>query len=167
MLRERDWDAVINCHPDKWWTAICCPAPTRIALYPSPTLPAVTPRLYTHSVPDPRPPIHATRHYLQATQILDCPDPTGDSLRLTLGETPEEETFWRTFSQGDETPFAALIPFTTADNKCWEPERFAELADELAARYGLRCLLPHSPKDEAAALRIVACAKNFSPSRSD
>lgn len=161
-LRQRlaafQWDAVINCHPDKWFTAILCPAPVRVALYPSPTLPAVTPRLYTHSIPDPRPPIHATRHYLQATRFLDCPDA---SLRLTLGETPDEEIFFQEFTQeAGDAPFAALLPFTTAENKCWEPERFAQLADAFVERRGLRSVIPHSPKDEETAKRIVALAKN-------
>ena len=158
MLAAKEWDAVINCHPDKWFTAILCPAPLRIGLYPSPTLPALTPRLYTHVIPDPRPQIHATRHYLQATQALDCPDA---SLRLTLGETPEESSFFEEFQQRHgSTPYAAILPFTTAENKCWEPERYAALADTLWKNHSLQCILPHSPKDEEAAHRIASQCKD-------
>jgi len=159
MMRERDLDAVINCHPDKWWTALLCVAPVRVGLYPSPRLPG-TRRWYTHALADPRPPIHATRHYLLATQALGCPDA---SLRLTLGETPDEAEFLTAFAREHEitpdAPLAVLAPFTTAENKCWEPERFAQLADILTDEWGTRVVLPHSGKDEAAARRIAARAR--------
>jgi lipopolysaccharide heptosyltransferase I len=159
VMRERNLDAVINCHPDKWWTAILCAAPVRVGLYPSSHLPG-TRRWYTHAIADPRPPIHATRHYLLATQALGCPD---TSLRLTLGETPDEAEFLAAFTReyeiAPDVPLVVLAPFTTAENKCWEPERFAELADVLEDEWGARIVLPHSGKDETAARRIAAMAR--------
>jgi ADP-heptose:LPS heptosyltransferase len=159
MMRDRNLDAVINCHPDKWWTAILCAAPIRVGLYPSHHLPS-TWRWYTHAIAYPRPPIHATHHYLLATRALGCPDA---SLRLTLGETPDEAEFLAEFAREQEivpgTPVVALAPFTTAENKCWEPERFAELADVLVDEWGARIVLPHGGKDEAAARSIAEMAR--------
>jgi lipopolysaccharide heptosyltransferase I len=159
LMRERNLDAVVNCHPDKWWTAILCAAPARVGLYPSHHMPG-TRRWYTHAIAFPRLPVHATRHYLLATQALGCPDA---SLRLTLGETPDEAEFLATFAGEQEIgpgePIAVLAPFTTAENKCWEPERFAELADVMAAECGARIVLPHGGRDEAMARRIAEMAR--------
>ncbi|MDX1932263.1 MAG: glycosyltransferase family 9 protein [Capsulimonadales bacterium] len=151
-------DAVINCHPDKWWTVFLCPAPRRIAPYPSPTLPWSA-RFYTDPIATPVPAIHATRQYLLATQALGCPD--GD-LRLTIGETSDEADFLTRFQQrqgiGSDEPVVILAPFTTAENKCWEPERFAELADTLASRFPAQFVMTLHPKDEPAARKIAARA---------
>jgi ADP-heptose:LPS heptosyltransferase len=152
-------DAVINCHPEKWWTIFLCPAPKRVALFPSPTLPS-TSRFYTHPIANPVPSIHTTRQYLLATQALDCPD--GD-LRLTIGETADESPFMEDFTQQNhidwDRPVVVIAPFTTAETKCWEPERFAALADRLARTYNSQIVMTLHPKDEPAARRIAAQAQ--------
>jgi ADP-heptose:LPS heptosyltransferase len=159
LMERYKADAAINCHPEKWWTIFLCPAPVRIGLYPSTSLPGSA-RFYTHPLPSQTPPLHATRQYLQATQTLGCPD---SDLRLTIGETPDEAVFLADFEhqQGIRSgePFVVLAPFTTAENKCWEPERYAILADYLADRWSARIILTLGPRDEPAARTIAAQAK--------
>lgn len=152
------FDAAINCHPEKWWTAALCVAPQRIGLYPSPE-PRASARFYTLALGRPQnPPVHDTLHYLQATRALGCPDA---DLRLTIGETEDETTFLCAFEQqhgmGPETPLVALAPFTTSETKTWDPEAYAEVAARLSRQFpGVRVVLTGGAKDGAAARRIAA-----------
>lgn len=152
-------DAVINCHPEKWWTIFLAPAPVRVGLFPSRTLPG-TSRFYTHPLANPSPPIHATRQYLLATQALGCED---RDLSLTIGETPDETPFLTAFQQehglSEERPLVIIAPFTSAENKCWEPELFAQLADQLAEQFGAQIVMTLHPKDEPSARKIASQAR--------
>lgn len=153
--RDGKFDAVINCHPDKWWSIALCVAPRRVGLYPSLHLPGSR-RWYTDALNHPAG-IHDTQHYLMATRALGCPDA---SLQMTMGETADEGTFMTRFRKEHhmeaETPFAVIAPFTTQKTKCWTPEGYARVAASLPwERQGLRVVLTLGPSDREAAEAIA------------
>ncbi|GAB4465205.1 MAG: hypothetical protein OHK0029_35670 [Armatimonadaceae bacterium] len=157
-MTSRNFDLAINCHPDKWWTAILCAAPLRVGLYPSEQLPWSR-QLYTHAINRP-PDIHNTDHYLMATEAVGIP---AAGKQMTVGETPEEAPFVTGFRQKhglrDGKPVVILAPFTTAENKCWEPERFAQTADALREQRDAEFVLTMGPRDADAARRIASQAQ--------
>lgn len=128
-MRARQFDAAINCHPEKWWTRILCAAPVRIGLYPSPNLP-LTRRLYTKALPK-AVGLHNTDDYLRTLPPLGIHGPFERS--MTLPVSPEDRAEASAFLQGcpDYRPGAPLIilhPGTSQPSKCWPPESFAAVA---------------------------------------
>lgn len=155
-MARQDFSAVINCHPEKWWTLLLCAAPIRVGLYPSDTLP-VTHRFYSISLRRPRnPPVHNTDHYLLATQALGCAD---SDKALTLGETTDEASFLASCRQSGTLaggrPLIVLAPFSTGENRVWESERLAGLADWLGVTYQAEIAMPVRRQDAADAASIV------------
>jgi len=157
-LTARNFDAVINCQPDKWWSLFLCAAPVKIGLYPSPTLP-VSKMFYTQAIARPsRVGLHGTDHYLLATQALGCPDA---NKQMTIGETPDEAPFVRDFFQAQgltrDQPVVILAPFSTQDAKDWDPARYVRLADNLYQN-GSQLLMTIGPKDTQKARFLAAQA---------
>lgn len=151
QARDGNFDTVINCHPEKWWSAAICVAPQRVGLYPSRGLPA-SHRRYT--IPLCRSaPCQESHHYLNATRALGCPDA---KLQLTVGKTPDEKVFLTGFRAqhglASNEPYAVIAPFTTQITKNWTPEGYARIAAELPHRApGLRVVLTLGPRDQEAA----------------
>ena len=134
-MRQRRFDAAINCHPEKWWTRLLCPAPVRVGLYPSPTLTA-TSRLYTHSRPKPTG-LHSTDDYLLGLEALGQSGPFDRRMALEVSEQSEERC--REFLRGeprfrDGLPLVILHPGTSQPSKCWPLENFAAIAAGLLLR---------------------------------
>lgn len=158
-MQSRNFDLAINCHPDKWWTSILCAAPVRVGLYPSNHLPWSR-RFYTHPLGRPTG-LHNTEHYLTATRAVGIPD--GD-LRMTLGETLEETSFIADFFRQhhlDPTrPLIVFSPFSTGENRNWENERYAAVADRLQKSRGAQIILSCSPKDTDKAEQIRSQAQS-------
>lgn len=131
-MRQRDFDAVVNCHPEKWWTRIFCAAPVRIGLFPSERLPLMQ-RLYTMSLAKP-PRLHNTDNYLRALEALGLTGPFDRHMALHL--SPEEREAARDFLLGEpgyrpSLPMIILHPGTSQPSKCWPVESFAALAGML------------------------------------
>ncbi|MDQ2800691.1 MAG: glycosyltransferase family 9 protein [Armatimonadota bacterium] len=157
-LAAHNFDAVINCQPDKWWSLFLCAAPVKIGLYPSPRLP-VSKMFYTHAIARPaNVGLHNTDHYLLATQALGCP---AADKRMTIGETPDEAPFVHDFFEAQgltrDKPIVVLAPFSTQDSKDWDPARYACLADFLHQN-GSQLLMTIGPKDSEKARFLVAQA---------
>lgn len=160
-LAAHNFDAVINCQPDKWWSLFLCAAPVKIGLYPSPTLP-VSRRFYTHSIARPAHiGLHNTDHYLLATQALGCP---AADKRMTIGETPDEAPFARAFYDAHrltrDKPTVVLAPFSTQDNKDWPPNNYARLADWLVQERAAQVVMTAGPKDGEKARALAAQASS-------
>ena len=134
-MAARRFDAAINCHPEKWWTRLLCPAPVRVGLYPSPALTA-TSRLYTHSRLKPVG-LHSTDDYLMGLEALGQSGPFDRRMALEVSELSEEQCreFLRDqpgFRAG--LPLVVLHPGTSQPSKCWLPENFAAVAAGLLPR---------------------------------
>jgi ADP-heptose:LPS heptosyltransferase len=156
QAREYGFDAVINCHPEKWWTYPLCAAPVRVALVPGNQVPGFVRRLYTHIATRP-PNVHNIRHYLEATRVLGCPI---DDVRLTLGETEDEAPFWQAFVERHgldiNRPIVLLAPFSNGANREWELERWGQLAQKLVRECNAQIVLPASSHDKERADTLVA-----------
>jgi ADP-heptose:LPS heptosyltransferase len=137
-MRRRRFDAVINCHPDLWWTRVLCPAPMRVALYPTPHLPP-TRFPYTHPTARPiaRPNalvVHNTDYYLHALTALGMSPPF--DRRMTLPISVDDERLAQAFLQSEREyrntlPLVILHPGTSQSSKCWPVEQFAAVAAAL------------------------------------
>ena len=155
-MHRRQFDVAINFHPEKWWMRILCAAPLTIGLFASNRLP-LTQKLYTHALPEMPGVRHNTEHYLRAMGPLGN---VHSSKAMSIGETPDEAPFWAEFRRrhglAPTQKVAALAPFATTENRVWEPERLAEVADWLQAECDARVVLCAGPSDGAAARQIVS-----------
>ena len=162
-LAKRNFDVVINLTPEKWWTVWMLAAPRRIGLYPG-RRPTWTSRWYTdvltrHETGDSA--LHNTDHYLLTARELGCDDP---DFHMSIGETPDEEVFLSEFrirhSLLADRLTVVLAPFATTANRCWEPERLAELSDWLHDKYGAQVILTLAPRNREEAAAIARRAKS-------
>ena len=155
-LDARGYDAVINCHPDKWWTAILCPAPIRVGLFPS-DQPGPQSRAYSHVLPRGlNPKLHNTDHYLLAAEAVGARGP--HDTRIALHVRDEDRRSVRDFlrAQSDfeaSKPAVILHPGTSQSSKCWLPENFISVASQLV--YENNILVTGSRKEEALVKKIV------------
>lgn len=104
-------------------------------------------------------PTPALDYYNEIARYLGCDD-VGD--QLVLATTPvDEEAIDRRLGRDDDG--RPLIVFNPGANygaaKCWPPEYYARLADELSDRYGARVVASLSPKERWIADRLAAAAK--------
>lgn len=154
-LGGRRFDAVINCHPDLWWTAILCQAPVRVGLFHAPK-PSILCRLYTHPRPKPQN-VHNTDYYLEGAQALGLPGPFDRHMRYTVlpDAQKEAEAFLAASADYDPNlPLLILHPGTSQEPKSWLPENFAAIAAALTPRFNV--VLTGSPKEQALAEKICA-----------
>lgn len=161
-MRRRHFDLAVNFHPQKWWMRILCVAPMRVGLFAA-RKPTATGRLYTLSISErAEDVVHNTDRYLEIAKALGCPPA---SKAMTLGETPDEAPFWAEFCQTnavDHTrPVVVLAPFATTDNRVWETDRLALLANWLQEECAATVVLSVGPKDNQLARQIAG----FMPGR--
>ena len=153
-LLDRQFDAVINCHPEKWWTRLLSPAPVRVGLFPTWVLP-LTSRLYTHPLAKPVG-LHNTDFYLQGLEALGVGGPFDRGMRLEVSEQSKEGA--EDFLRGQEgyraeLPLVVLHPGASQPSKCWPPERFAAVAAALAPRCNV--VVTGSPHERPLAQAIA------------
>lgn len=154
QMRQRRFDAVINCHPEKWWTRIACESPVRIGLFPSRRLPLMR-LLYTKALPKPRD-LHNTDCYLQGVEALGSRNSFDRHMTLHLSSDDREAA--REFLRGDlnyrpELKTIILHPGTSQPSKCWPAESFGVLATLLT---GYNVVLTGSPREQSLAEAVAA-----------
>jgi len=152
-MLSKQFDAVINCHPEKWWTRILCVAPLRIGLYPSERL-SWTRWFYTLALPKVKG-LHNTNDSLRAVEALGISGPLERrmSLHVTLNARSEAESFLRgcpEYRIGQ--PVIVMHPGTSKPSKCWPPEHFASLAASLS---DYNIVLTGSPRERVLAESIA------------
>jgi ADP-heptose:LPS heptosyltransferase len=156
VLQGGPVDALICCHPEEVvWAAFGSGVRQRVALFTG-THPRTTRRLYTHAVAPPDGVVtHGTRQYLLATRALGCADA---GFALTLGQTADETPFFQRFASEhnltSESPICLLSPFTTWENKTWEAERWADVAERIVRVYDAQVVIT-SGSAEAAQARLL------------
>jgi len=154
-IKRRQFDAVINCQAEDWWSRFLCPAPVRVGVAWS--IKTRWRHWYTHFVvKQHRGGLHNTDHFLQATTILGFPPA---SKRMTIGETPDEASFFEDFVRRNgidtDRPMIVIAPFSTAENRSLEPALMAQVADWLDAEYGAKIVVTAGPGDKEKARAIV------------
>ena len=152
-MRRRQFDAAINCHPEKWWTWILCAAPVRIGLFPTTRLP-LTRWLYTQALPKVKS-LHNTDDYLRTVQALGVPGPFERSMNVSV--SPQDRAEARAFLQNCAAyrpglPMIILHPGTSQPSKCWPTESFARVAAGLP---NFNVVVTGSPREAALAEAIA------------
>ncbi len=154
-LGGRQFDAVINCHPDLWWTRILCQAPIRVGLFYA-AKPSWFRYLYTVAVPKPEN-THSTDFYLNGALALGIPGPFDRHMRYTvLPDAQTEASAFLANSAGYDSrlPLLILHPGTSQESKSWLPEHFAAVAAALSPRFNV--VLTGSPKEQDLGEKIAA-----------
>ena len=156
QMRERQFDAAINCHPEKWWTRWLCAAPVRIGLYPSGALP-LSRLAYTLVIPKPPPPRHNTDHYLTAAEALGATGPFDRRMRLTVSAADRVAVTLFLESAPPYQPGKPLVVLhpggTSQPSKCWPAASYAAVADRLRKDYNV--VITGSSKEQALAEAVV------------
>lgn len=153
-LKLKNFDAVINCHADLWWTRILCQAPVRVGLFHT-EKPSVLRRFYTYSVP--KTAGHNTDYYLEGVKALGLTGPFDRRIKYEVppGASAEASAFLAASDDYDPNlPLVVLHPGTSQEPKSWLPEYFAALAVRLTPRFNV--VLTGSPKEAALAENICA-----------
>ena len=102
-------------------------------------------------------PIYMAREYLELVAPLGCSD---DGLGLELAANLKEREAVRERFAG-EGPLVALAPGAAfGPAKRWPAERFAAVADALAAQRGARCVLLTGPGETDTRAAVLAAAKS-------
>jgi len=108
----------------------------------------------THRIPA-RPLGHIQDQFLEFLDAIGVPRGTPE---WGLAPTPEARAAARAIVAGVEGPLVGFVVATSKQAKNWLPERYAEVANRLAAEWGARCVLlgDTSPIERAAADAILA-----------
>ena len=102
-------------------------------------------------------PVYMAREYLELVVPLGCDD---DGLGLELATDPAVRAAVRERFAGDG-PLVALAPGAAfGPAKRWPAERFAAVADALAAQRGARCVLLTGPNEADTRAAVLAAAKS-------
>jgi len=91
---------------------------------------------YTHKVPQDIECIHMVDYYLKIIQAAGASD-FGVEFVLPQNPAAEDSVGRLLASQGIQDSYAVLISGSVHQEKCWPPERFAQLADKISQQYGL------------------------------
>jgi len=159
LLRKRKFDLVVDLfgNPRSALITRASGAPVRVG-------PARRGRgrLYTVQVHDDGRPKSAIAFHNQYLAAVGIPTPsTKTEIFLDEGEHREARIFLRWLGAGAEgspdvaKPIIGLHPGGTWPAKRWFPERFAELADLIAARLGAQVILTVGLKEEAIASTVA------------
>jgi len=91
---------------------------------------------YTHKIPQDRESIHMVDFYLKIIQAAGASD---FGVEFVFPQNPDaENSVGRLLaSHGIKENYAVLIPGSAHQDKCWPPERFAQLADRISSDYNL------------------------------
>jgi len=153
-LKRKNFDAVINCHADLWWTRILCQAPVRVGLFHT-EKPSLLRRLYTYTVP--KTAGHNTDYYLEGVKALGLPGPFSRQMQYEVLPNAQAEAAAFLAASNDydpNLPIVVLHPGTSQEPKSWLPEHFAALAAMLTPRFNV--VLTGSPKEAVLAEKIRA-----------
>jgi 3-deoxy-D-manno-octulosonic-acid transferase/heptosyltransferase-1 len=102
---------------------------------------------------------HALERYLQTADYLGC------KRKLWQGAIPvsaeDKEAVWKLLEEVKEKSLnlVAINPMARWHTKCWEPDRFAQLADRIQSELNCRVLLTGSATDRPLIKNIIAPLK--------
>src|SRR4030065_1701219 len=109
---------------------------------------------YTHKVPQNIESIHMVDYYLKIIQAAGASD-FGVEFVFPQNPSAEDSVGKLLASHGMEDNYAVLLSGSVHQDKCWPPERFAQLADRISSQYGLSIIATGS----ALGAGIVAKSK--------
>lgn len=165
LLREKNFDTFISFQPEDWPTlARSIGAKERIGVfdtfreYHGQKRTSRRARLYTTAFTYHELPPHRVDQYLLPLRALQVPEPT--SKRLSIGWTDDDERDVEDYLRKEvgDTPFVVIAPLTGWPSRIWPLERFATVADNIAAETGCKIILTSGggAKDVEAVQTIAA-----------
>jgi heptosyltransferase-1 len=101
---------------------------------------------YTHKIPQNIECIHMVDYYLKIIQAAGASD---FGVEFVFPQNPgAEDSVGRLLaSQRIENNYAVFIPGSAHQDKCWPPERFAQLAEKISSQYGLSIIATGSASE--------------------
>ena len=101
---------------------------------------------YTHKIPHNIENIHMVDYYLKIIQAAGASD---FGVEFVFPENPDaEDSIGKLLaSRGIQDNYAVLISGSVHQDKCWPPERFAQLADRISSQYGLSIIATGSASE--------------------
>jgi heptosyltransferase-2 len=124
--------------------------------------------LLTRAIPTPvkgEAPDHEAYDYLELLRRAGWLErlPRIDEITITVPEEDRKKALERLFAAGvrkNAVRIAFASGATYGSAKCWEPERFAELADRLIAAFDADVILFGAPQESGMATRIAGSMRN-------
>jgi len=101
---------------------------------------------YTHKVPQNIENIHMVDYYLKITQAGGASD-FGVEFVFPQNPGAEDSAGKLLASHGVQDDYAVLISGSAHQDKCWPPERFAQLAGRISSQYGLSIIATGSASE--------------------
>ncbi|HUN82169.1 MAG TPA: lipopolysaccharide heptosyltransferase II [Phycisphaerae bacterium] len=104
-------------------------------------------------------PVPALDYYNEIARSLGC-EGVGDQMMLATNQSDEDAVDRRLTQVRVGGPLVVLNPGANyGAAKCWPPEYYAQLADELGERFGARVVASLSPKESWIAERLKAALR--------
>lgn len=123
--------------------------------------------MLTHSIPPPKEngrkaPIPMVDRYLNLCKELHYDiSSRKTTLSFSNGTRASVNNLYRKWGISQNKPLVSIIPGASfGSSKCWPPENFAQVADQLIERYGVQIIIIPGPGEEQIALRIDALMHN-------
>ena len=165
-LRKRRFDLVVDLfsNPRTAVLTFLSGAPTRVGLDRRGRR-----RLYTIRVRDDGKPKSAVEFHQQFVAALGLtPSPVSPYIVVSVEEGEKAQRYLQNLVpgrmvRGPVPPLLGIHPGATWPAKRWFPERFAELADVVKARFGADVVLTGGPKDGEIVRRVVELARSEVP----
>lgn len=104
-------------------------------------------------------PVPALDYYAELARYVSCDD-IEDRLELSTDESDEAAIDRRIGPAGESRPLVVLNPGANFGSaKCWPPEFYAALSDQLVKRFGARVVASTVPAEREIADRLAAAAR--------
>jgi heptosyltransferase-1 len=108
---------------------------------------------YTHKVPQNIECIHMVDYYLKIIRAAGASD---FGVEFVFLQNPAVEDSVRRLlaNHGIKDSYAVLIPASAHQDKCWPPERFAQVAEKISSQYNLTIVTTGSASEAAAVKKV-------------
>ncbi len=156
-LRLRKFDTFISYQAEEWPKLTkMIDAPVKIGFFDYFNFKIIKPNtlrriqaLYSYKITKHEHPRHRTEQYFSVMKYLGLDEPTDE--RMTMGFTQDDldaaRLILRQNGIDSNESFIVIVPVTTWVTKNWQPDRFAQVADQMSLQFGCKVVLLGSQKD--------------------
>ena len=113
---------------------------------------------YTHKIPQDIESIHVVDYYLKIIQAAGASE-FGVEFVFPPNTDAEDSVDRLLASHGIKENYAVLISGSAHQDKCWPPERFAQLADKISSQYNLSIVATGSASESGIVEKLQEKAK--------
>jgi heptosyltransferase I len=160
-LRKREWDAALDYQG--LWKSAFLPffgaVPKRVGFSSVTIREFGVPILYTDAVKCQT--MHIADQNGELTLRAGAKKPVGRVVLQVSGE--DEERVRADLSKDGPNRYVVLSPGGGWRSKCWPPERFGALCQQIRQEIDLRCVINYGPGEESLAREVEAASGNAKP----